>query len=248
MDLLPYLLIAATGLLAGTLSGISGGGSNMLMLPAFILVGLPPQVAVATSKMNGLGTSIGGLSVFAKEGLVRKDILKVMAPIAIIIGIVTPFVFSAINSDVFQGILGIILVALIPTLFLKKKLAAQPSRKHKIAGYSVYTGILGLQALFGAGVGTLAMFVMPLLLGTSKLEANATKRAVTAFLGPITFAALLISGYVNLAFGAVGMAAIIIGARFGSKLAITKGEQFVGAFTAVMIGIAGISLIIDAIK
>ncbi|MBC7943360.1 sulfite exporter TauE/SafE family protein [Candidatus Saccharibacteria bacterium] len=248
MEIIPYVFIAIAGIVSGLLSGISGGGGGMLMIPAFILVGLPPQFAVATGKMNGLGAAFGGLFAFSKTGHIRKDILKVMLPVAVIVGVATPFVFSAIDSNAFQLILGLILILLIPTLFIKKKDIHIVTKKHRIAGYTAYGGVLTIQALFGSGVGSLALFVLTLLFGTTKLEANATKRAVTAVLTPITFVALLIGGYVVLSYGIVGLISVFIGTHIGSKVAIKKGEKFVGPFMAITIAIAGVILIFDAIK
>lgn len=248
MGILPYIFIAIAGFVSGMLSGISGGGGGMLMIPAFILIGLPPQVAVATGKMNGLGAAFGGLSAFAKTGHIRKDILKVMLPIAVIVGVATPFAFSAIDSNSFQLILGIILLLLIPTLFIKKKTLHAATRKHRIAGYISYSGVLTIQALFGSGVGSLALFVLTLLFGTTRLEANATKRAVTAVLTPITFVALLIGGFVSLLYGTIGLISVFTGTHIGSKIALKKGEQFVGLFMAGTVLVAGLLLIISAIR
>jgi uncharacterized membrane protein YfcA len=247
MEILPFVIIAVGGVISGVLSGISGGGGGMLMIPLFIMVGLPPQTAVATGKMNGLGATFGGLSVFAKTGYIRKDILKVMLPIAVVVGVTTPLVFAAIDSKAFQIILGIILILMVPTLFLKRKRLEPPSKKHKAAGYSLYSGVLALQAIFGTGVGSLALFVLTLLLGTSKLEANATKRAVTAILTPITFVALLLGGFVNLAYGSVGLVSVFIGTHLGSKIALRKGERFVSIAMAITIAIAGVTIIIGAL-
>ncbi len=218
----------------------------MLMMPAFIAVGLPPQVAVATGKMNGIGAALGGLSAFFKTGHIRKDILRVMIPIAIVIGLITPFIFAAIESEYFQFILGLILVLLTPTLFIKKKQLHAPKKKHRVAGYVSYSGVLTIQALFGSGVGSLALFVLTLLLGTSKIEANATKRAVTAVLTLLTLVALLIGGYVSLLFGIIGMVSMFIGTHIGTKVALKKGEGFVTIAMAVTIAIAGTALMINA--
>jgi uncharacterized membrane protein YfcA len=129
MEILPYIFIAFVGVISGALSGISGGGGGMLMIPAFILAGLPPQAAVATGKMNGLGAALGGLSAFAKKVYIRKDILKVMIPVAIIVGIATPFVFAVIDSNAFQLVLGLLLLMMVPTLFIKKKATQIASKK-----------------------------------------------------------------------------------------------------------------------
>lgn len=248
MEFLPLIIVGVVGLIAGVLSGIGGGGAGMIMIPTLIAVGLPPQVAVATGKMNGLGAAIGGLSAFAKSGHLRKDILRVMIPTAIIVGIITPFVFAQINSATFQIILGFLLILLVPTLLIKKQLTMRKSNKHKITGYTAYTAVIVAQSLFGSGVGSLALFVLTLLFGTTKLEANATKRAVTAVLTPITFVSLLIGGFVWLSYGIVGMLSLFIGTHIGAKIAIKQGEKLVTTIMAITVLIAGIALIYTALQ
>lgn len=241
---LQVLILTVTGFFLGILSGIASGGVGAIMVPLAIAVGLPPQVAVGTLKMMGLGASFGGLSVFWKSGHVRKDILRVMVPIGITVGLMTPFIFQRIDSETFQTMLGIILVLMAPTLLIKKKGLHEPSRKRKGVGYFLYSIVLTLQALFGSGAGSLANFVLVLCFGTTKLEANATKRAVTAFLVPITFVGLLLTGYVSLVHGIPLMIASFIGTHIGSKIALRKGEEFVSyAMFLVVLG-GGIWLLI----
>jgi len=247
MELLPYAVILGAGLLLGILSGISGGGGGFVMIPLLIFIGLPPQMAVATGKMNGLGGAFGGLAAFAKTGLIRKDIVRVMIPIAIVIGLVAPLAFSAIDAEAFQSILGFLLLALTPTLFLRRRNQKKIVKERRVLGYSAYSGVLTLQAIFGSGTGTLAMFVLTLLFGTSKLEANATKRAVVAVLTPVTFVSLLVSGYVSVSHGLVGMVAAFFGANIGSKIAISKGEQF-ATYALAIFTVSSASILIFTAK
>jgi uncharacterized membrane protein YfcA len=121
-----------------------------------------------------------------------------------------------------------------------------PAKKHKVAGYTSYTGVITIQAIFGSGVGSLALFVLTLLFGTSKLEANATKRAVTAVLTPIKLIALFIGGYVVLSYGVIGLLSVFIGTYIGSRIAIKSGEQFVSVIMALTVSAAGLFLIIDS--
>lgn len=248
MEYLPYIFIGIVGIISGVLSGVSGGGGGMIMIPAFILAGLPPQQAVATGKMNGLGAALGGLAAFSKTGHIRKDILRIMIPVAIVIGLITPFIFSIIESDIFQILLGITLLLLVPTLFIKKKSLHTPSKNHKLAGYYAYSGVLTVQAIFGSGAGSLALFVLTLLFGTTKTEANATKRAVTAVLTPITLVALFIGGYVVLSYGIVGLISVFLGTHLGSKIALNNGDKFVTVAMATVISISGIALVVSALR
>lgn len=230
--------------MTGILSGISGGGAGMLMIPLMIAVGLSPQQAVATGKMSALGSAFGGLSAFRKSGHIRKDIVKVMAPIAIAIGVLTPFIFVQFDSELMQKIIGVLLLVMLPTLFIRKKSLAKSGRRKKGIGYVLYSIVLTLQSLFGTGVGSLSLFVQTLLLGSSRIEANATKRAITAILTPITFIGLLIAGFVHVIYGIAAVCGSFIGTHIGSKIAIKKGDTFVTYAMAVVVGVSGIALVL----
>ena len=247
MEILPYIFIAVVGLLSGIVSGMSGGGGAMLMIPAFIFSGLPPQVAVATAKFSGLGGDFGGLRAFIKSGHIRKDIIKVMIPVAIIVGLITPLVFAAIESRGFQIALALFMILMLPTLFLKKKTIKPPTRKHKIVGYALYSVVLFLQGIFSGGVGSLAVYVLTLLFGTSKIETMATRRAVVAVMSPIAVTALFIGGFMNLGLGLVGLATAFIGTHIGTKIILKRGEKFVAIVMATVILASSITLLIKAL-
>lgn len=246
MEILPYILIAIVGLVSGIVSGISGGGGAMLMIPAFIFIGLPAQMAVATAKTSGLGGDFGGLVAFIKSGHIRKDIIKIMIPIAIIIGLITPLVFAAIESREFQIILAIVMILMLPTLFIKKPTLRPLTHRRKLIGYSLYTGVLFLQGIFSGGVGSLAVYVLTLLFGASKLETMATRRAVVAVMSPIAVVALLIGGFVNVGLALVGLATAFIGTHIGVRFVLGRSEKFVSILMAIAIFISSIALIISA--
>jgi uncharacterized protein len=246
MEILPYILIAIVGFVSGIVSGISGGGGAMLMIPAFIFTGLPPQVAVATAKLSGLGGDFGGLSGFLKSGHIRKDIIKVMIPIAVIVGLITPLIFAAVEGRGFQIALAIFMILMLPTLFIKKKMLKRPTHKHKSIGYFFYTCVLFLQGIFSGGVGSLAVYVLTLLFGTTKLETMATRRVIVAVMSPVALVALFITGFINIGFGLAGLIPAFIGTYIGTKIVLKRGEMFVTIVMAITILISSITLLITA--
>lgn len=246
MEILPYIIIAIVGLVSGLFSGVTGGGGAMLMIPAFIFSGLPPQMAVATAKLSGLGGDFGGLPAFIKSGHIRKDIIRVMIPIAVVIGLITPLLFAVLESKGFQIALAIFMILMLPTLFIKKKTIKAPTRKHKFFGYSLYTVVLFLQGIFSGGVGSLAVYVLTLLFGTSKLETMATRRAVVAVMSPIAVFALLVSGFISVWLGLIGLVTQFIGTYIGTKIVLKRGELFATIAMAVTILISSILLLVSA--
>jgi uncharacterized membrane protein YfcA len=245
MELLVYPALFFVGLITGVLSGISGGGGAMLMVPFMIALGLGPQQAVATGKMSGLGAAFGGLSAFWKSGQVRKDILKVMILIAIIVGLITPLVFFKLDGELMQKIIGVLLIAMVPALFIRTHHLKKLNKKRQGFGYFLYSVVLSLQAVFGTGVGSVGLLVLTLFLNTSKLQANATNRAVTAILTPITFIALFLAGFVRLDYGLMAVTGSFIGTRVGSKIALREGETFVTYAMAIVVTISGILLLVS---
>ena len=247
MEILPYIFIAIIGLLSGIVSGMSGGGGAMLMIPAFIFSGLPPQVAVATAKFSGLGGDFGGLRAFVTSGHIRKDIIKVMIPVAIIVGLITPLVFAAVDNQGFQIALAVFMILMLPTLFIKKQALKRPSRKHIFIGYALYSVVLFLQGIFSGGVGSLAVYVLTLLFGASKIETMATRRAVVAVMSPIAVTALFIGGFIHIGLGLVGLVAAFIGTHIGTKIILKRGERFVAVVMAITILISSVVLLVNAL-
>jgi uncharacterized protein len=247
MEFFPYIVIAIVGLISGIFSGITGGGGALIMIPAFIFGGLPSQAAVASAKLSGIGGDFGGLGAFIKSGHIRKDIIKVMIPIAVIVGLIVPLVFTAIASEGFQIALAIFMILMLPTLFIKKKTLKRSTQKHKLIGYFLYTAVLFLQGIFSGGVGSLAVYVLTLLFGTSKIETMATRRAIVAVLSPITVVALLIGGFINIGFGLTGLVTQYIGTYIGTKIVLKRGELFISIVMATAILISSIILLVNAL-
>ncbi len=239
------VLVFAATLVISVVSGFAGGGGGLLMVPFFIFLGLPAPVAVGTNKMSGLGATFGALSVFFKSGLIVKRIVKVMLPVAVVIGVITPFVFIQLDTKVMEKIIGGLLIVMTPTLFLKHRLTRLKTRAKEHIGYICYSFVLALQSLFGTGIGTLQLFILTLLFDTTKLQANATKRAVTATLTPVAFIGLAIAGFVRFDIGIAALLGALIGSRLGAGLAIKKGEHWAKWAMAVPAFISGVVLLVN---
>lgn len=74
----------------------------------------------------------------------------------------------------------------------------------------------------------------------------ATRRAVVAVLSPITVAALLIGGFVDIWFGLAGLITAFIGTHIGAKFVLRRGKIFVSVVMAITILISSIVLLITA--
>lgn len=228
------------------LSGLSGGGGGFILTPYYIFIGLSPQQAVATGKVAGLGVAGGAITAFKGKGLVHKHLLLPLIAITIGSSFLAAWVIPKIDAGIFQTIIGILLIVLIPTLFINKASLQPGARTSKwiFAGYVVYLVVSLVQAMFGAGLAVLLTLNLMLLFGLGAIEANATKRVAQSVQSVLMFILLLLGGLVSVGHGIATFAGSFIGSHVGSKLAIKRGNKFVKVILAVMMAISGVALII----
>nr|WP_320189713.1 TSUP family transporter [uncultured Desulfobacter sp.] len=65
-----YLILFVSGLLAGFVDAIAGGG-GLIALPALLSVGLLPQLALGTNKFQGSFGTLSAAANFIRKGKVK---------------------------------------------------------------------------------------------------------------------------------------------------------------------------------
>ena len=240
------LLTFIVGVFASILSGIAGGGGGLISAPFFILIGLPPQVAVATTKFGALGLTLGSLAKLHKTEHIRKEYVVSLSILSVIAALIGSQLLLASHDALIEKLVGTMVLATIPFLFLKNMgvVRTQPSRLRQIIGYVLYFAILVLQAAFGAGVGMTLMIVMMGLMGFTALEANATRRVPGFVLAAVALAVYILSGVVYYGHGIAMLGGMLVGGYIGTHIAIKQGNVFVKAIFAIVIGVLGVILII----
>ena len=244
------LLIVATFFVAfgaSILSSISGGGGGFIMTPFLILIGMSPAQAVATGKFGGIGTTFGSIGAFRGKGFIQTGLVWPLIIITIVTSAIAGLTIPQINADLFQKIIGVLLIILVPTLFIKKQTAHFSTRSKKslwllYAGY----GVLSLmQATFGTGLATFVTLLLMLGFGLTPLQANATKRVVQGVQAVLVGVITALQGLVFFAFAVAAMFGAIVGSYVGSRIAIRGGDKLVKIFLAGFMVISGIILFLS---
>ncbi len=242
-------LIALTfvvGLLAAVFSGMGGGGGGLIIMPYFLFIGLPPANALATAKFGSIGTAAGSITAFRGKGLVHKKLVVPLMLITFVCALISAWLIPRINPALFENVIGIALLALIPTLFIKKAklMPGDRSRPWIVAGFIMYTVFSFLQTLIGTGMGALLVLILMFLFGLGSLEASATKRVAQSIQAVVLFILLAIQGLVVWSHGVAGLAGSVIGSHIGSHIAIKKGDRFVKLMLALVMLVSGTVLLL----
>ncbi len=222
------ILLFVTGLTAGFIDSIAGGG-GLVTLPVLLAVGLPPQVALGTNKLQG---SFGTLS--SSYNYIRKGEIKIRK---CLVGVLFTFLGSVLGSWSVQMLEPVFIQHIIPWLlifvliytFCSPKLGYQDT-KPKMS-FNLFFLLFGLilgfyDGFFGPGTGSFWTAALCLVIGFNMTKAAGYTRIMN-FTSNIVALCLFITG--NKVLYGVGMIMAlgqVIGARFGSTLAINKGAQF----------------------
>jgi uncharacterized membrane protein YfcA len=231
------LLLFITGLTAGVVDSIAGGG-GLITIPVLLGIGLPPQVALGTNKLQASFGSGSAMLTFIRSGTVRLDECGK--------GIVFTALGAALGSYAIQLLDPVFLRLVIPWLLvaiavytlLTPRLGQVDVHPRMKAGLFFFSAGLTLgfyDGFFGPGTGS--FWVMALMLG---LGFNMTR--ATGFTKVMNFTSNFISlimfqagGYVLWREGLVMGAGQFIGARIGSRLVISRGTGFIRPIFITMV-------------
>jgi uncharacterized protein len=192
---MPYLPVAVVLSLAiGVVLGMLGGGGAMLTLPMLVyLMDVEPKAAIASSLLVVGTTSLVGMTLHARAGVVRFRQGSFFA-VAAMAGSFTGARSAAfVPSPVLLVFFGVVLVSSALAMMRVKKDGIRPPgsvRMVHLLGLGVAVGLLS--GLVGAGGGFLIVPVLTLFGGLSTRESIGTSLLIIAlqslagFLGHVT--------------------------------------------------------------
>lgn len=220
------LLIAfGGGFVAALLGSMAGGGAGFFGLYALLFLGLPLNTAIATNQLGSLGYLMTSIRNFTRAGLVRK---KILLPLLVLQGIgVALGTFLLIQLNIL-AIKVIVTLVIVPAFFL---LAFQKdvSRAGKASSFwkPVYLLSSFYSGLIGNGSGAVRTFCLIRLRKIPALEALANGFTATFPFAILSVGVLLYAGLIDIKLGAALLAGNLLGAHFGSRIAIKRGDEFV---------------------
>lgn len=220
-----YAIVFLTGILAGFINTLAGGGSA-LVLPVLIMAGLPSPIANATNRVAILAQNITATSRFKAHGALQvKPVIHIT--VATVAGAVLGSLFAVkISSALFDKILGVVFIFILIMVIRPK--SQQTSRTLPrwlecviFFGVGIYGGFIQ------AGVGFIFLAALALIGKKNLVQANAIKVFIVmcyTVCAVVIFAAADKILWIHAFVLAAGK---MIGAILGVHSAIKKGEAFV---------------------
>ncbi len=233
-------LLVGAGFLAGFINTIAGGGS-MLTLPAFMILGMPADIANGTNRVGIFLQSLAGARGFYKEGkLAPATIVPNLVP-TLIGAFLGSMLASYLPVSWLKPTLLVTMLAMAVLMLVKPSVVAPPE------GTPTYTlserpmAVLGLffAGFYGgfvqAGVGFLLIAAVAGGLRYDLVRTNALKMAITAALTVIALIVFVFRGQVMWIPGLVMAVGTVAGASVSVKFAIKVPQSVLKWVLFVMV-------------
>ncbi|MEG2296884.1 MAG: TSUP family transporter [Clostridium sp.] len=227
-----FLIVCPMVFLAGLLDSIAGGG-GLISLPAYLIAGIPPHMALGTNKLSSvLGTSVATFR-FAKEGFInlKKGIWFIAAAL---VGSSIGANLTLLISEKVVGGMMIIVLPVVAFYVLKNKKMGDDSLAHSIPKRKSFWIALAAaffvgtyDGFYGPGTGT---FLILILTGAAKYtmkEAAGTTKMINLSSSIAAIITFLINGKVVYSLGLAAGLFGILGNYMGAGMVLNNGQKIV---------------------
>jgi uncharacterized membrane protein YfcA len=258
IDDLPGLTVALLCLVAfaaGWIDSVVGGG-GVIQLPS-LLIGLPPDTAVATVSGTNKLSSVAGTAVAAGTYLSRVAIHWPTALVAT----GSAFAGSSLGARLVQFLpragfapIIVVIVAVVGVYTWRRPTLGQATAlKHTGAAHWGLAAGLGLlvgvyDGLVGPGTGVFLVVGFVALLGYGFLQATAMAKLANLATNLAALIVLGAAGHVLWALGGCMAACNLVGGAIGSRMALRYGNQFIRIVFLVAVAVVEVKLVYDTVR
>ncbi|QEM69417.1 TSUP family transporter [Geobacter sp. FeAm09] len=233
--LLPLLFL--TGLVAGLVDSIAGGG-GLITIPVLLGVGMPPQAALGTNKLQASFGSGSAMLTFVRSGTVRLDDCRAGIAYTAIGAALGTITVQMLDPALLRHAIPWLLVAIVLYTLLTPRLGYEDIHARVKPGPFFFAAglVLGFYDGF-LGPGTGSFWVMALMLGLGFNMTRATGYTkVMNFTSNVASLALFIcGGSVLWREGLIMGVGQFVGARIGARMVVRKGTRFIRPVFVTMV-------------
>ena len=238
--LLPLLFV--TAFVAGLVDSIAGGG-GLITVPVLMGIGLPPQVALGTNKLQASFGSGSAMLHFVRAGTVKlNDCWSGIfwTTVGAALGV---WAVQLLDASILKQLIPWLLAAIAVYTLLSPRLGAEDSHSRIKPGlfYLLFGLSIGFyDGFFGPGTGSFWTMALMMLLGYSMMRATATAKVMNFTSNIVALIFFLSVGQVRFVEGIVMGVGQFLGARVGSKLVIKNGTTFIRpVFITMVLALVG---------
>lgn len=241
-------LLFATGLTAGFVDSIAGGG-GLITLPVLLSFGLSPQRALGTNKLQ---STFGSGSAAAHYAVAKTVDLRDCARgflLTLLGAALGAIAVQQVNPWFLKRTIPILLIVVAGYVLWKPRLGAEDLRpRMRRLWFDIVFGLgLGFyDGFFGPGTGTFWAMAFLLSLGFNLTRATGYTKVMNFASNLSSLAFFLVGRKVEPAMGLTMALGQLLGARIGSRMVIVRGTRFIRPVFLTVVLALTIKLLYDA--
>lgn len=239
------VLLFGMALVAGIFDTLVGGG-GLITLPAILMLGLPPHLALGTNKFqSSFGSGSASLRFFIKE---RQTLKKIGLGIAFTaLGAITGVLFVLhINAEFLEKCIPPILALVLVYALFSKRFQSNQEMPASLPYplYMIFFGLLlgGYDAILGPGTGTFWAASLIALLGFSIRKATIYAKVFNFTSNIVSLSVFILAHQVVYSIGIAMALGQFIGGQIGGHLVLKQGHRIIRPLFIVVVTVILLSL------
>ncbi|HVC19907.1 MAG TPA: sulfite exporter TauE/SafE family protein [Vicinamibacterales bacterium] len=227
VDPLHLVLLFGVGAVAGFFNVFAGGGSS-IVLPTLIFMGLDATLANGTNRVAIALQTLAAVLSFHNEGHSEVRRSFTLAAWTLPGAVAGALVALRVTDALFERILGVVMIGIVLSMF------ASPAGRQGGSGRTrsrwIYPAMFALGFYGGfiqVGIGFMLMAALFHLEGASLVRVNMHKVFIVMIYTLPAVAVFAWSGQVDWLIGIVLGAGNALGAWWGARLAVRRGDRFI---------------------
>jgi hypothetical protein len=225
------------------------GGGGLITLPVVMSVGLPPQLALGTNKLQACFGSATAAAHHARVGTVSlRDSAQGIA-FTVVGAVIGTLLVQQLNPAFLKQFIPVILLVIVAYVLLRPELGEADLHPRMTPGWFYTLAGLGLgfyDGFLGPGTGSFWTMAFMLGLGFNMTRATGCTKVMNCASNLVSFALFAVQGKVLYGAGITMGVGQLIGARVGSGMVIARGAKFIRPIFITMVLAVTLKLLYDA--
>jgi len=225
MDISSFIIILTVGLAGGFFNTFIGAGS-LLSIPVLILLGLPPHTSVATNRLGVIGSDIAGWYGFHVKKMIDYRAGIILAVPTLIGAIIGANLVLEVDEARLKKIIGFITFVILIFIMIRPKMGIEHIKTDLKNYHYINAVIIGFivgiyGGFYGAGAGTLLIYILILFFGATFMESAGTHALANLCFSATAASIFAYKGMINYAW----VVPLFIGSFIGSYMSAYYSDK-----------------------
>ncbi|HEY9658516.1 MAG TPA: sulfite exporter TauE/SafE family protein, partial [Allocoleopsis sp.] len=222
---LPQILVLIVVFLLASIISVISGSTSLITVPAMLVFGIEPHIAIATNMLGLTLMSIGGTLPFIGKGVIDTKRLPALIVLTLIGSILGALLVLVVPAHSIQLIISMAMAAVAILSLMHRNAgltpaAGEPPQLASFLGYAA-TLILGIYGgFFSGGYVTLLTAAYVMLFRMTFIQAIATTKLINIFSSMIATLIFASQGIINYQLGLILGLAMFVGGMIGGRLSL----------------------------